>query len=184
MFCGAARGLHRAGASVAACLRASDLCGARAASLDANARSREVMTTSSVSPPLLLSLPGDTAAIYLLRQGLTIDDKRVERIWQREGLKVPHKQPKRGWLWLTDRSCIRPPEQRHTTLSRTHPRRTQVSDVQVLDEFTHECLAIRVARKLKAIACDRRSGRTPQSDTSHQHQRCSCPHSPPPLSGG
>ena len=95
------------------------------------------MTTSSVSPPLLLSLPGDTAAIYLLRQGLTIDDKRVERIWQREGLKVPHKQPKRGWLWLTDRSCIRlRPEQRPTTLSRTHPRWTQLSDAQVLDEFT------------------------------------------------
>ena len=33
----------------------------------------------------------------LLRQaGWTINDKRVERIWQREGLKVPHKQPKRG----------------------------------------------------------------------------------------
>ena len=29
----------------------------------------------------------------LLRQaGWTINDKRVERIWQREGLKVPHKQ--------------------------------------------------------------------------------------------
>src|SRR5262249_42952179 len=27
--------------------------------------------------------------------------------WQREGLKVPHKQPKRGRLWLTDGSCIR-----------------------------------------------------------------------------
>ena len=146
-----------------------------------NARSREVMTTSSVSPPILLSLPGDTAAMAICyARGLTIDDKRVERIWQREGLKVPHKQPKRGWLWLTDRSCIRlRPEQRPTTLSRTHPRWTQVSDAQVLDEFTHECLAIRVARKLKAIACDRRSGRTPQSDTSHQHQRCSCPHSPP-----
>src|SRR5215471_3522880 len=35
----------------------------------------------------------------LLRQaGWTINDKRVERIWQREGLKVPHKQPKRGRL--------------------------------------------------------------------------------------
>jgi transposase InsO family protein len=44
----------------------------------------------------------------LLRQaGWTINDKRVERIWRREGLKVPHKQPKRGRLWLTDGSCIR-----------------------------------------------------------------------------
>ena len=37
----------------------------------------------------------------LLRQaGWIINDKRVERIWRREGLKVPHKQPKRGRLWL------------------------------------------------------------------------------------
>jgi hypothetical protein len=44
----------------------------------------------------------------LLRQaGWIINDKRVERIWQREGLKVPHKQPKRGRLWLADGSCIR-----------------------------------------------------------------------------
>jgi transposase InsO family protein len=52
-------------------------------------------------------LPGNTAAYgyrkiaELLRQaGWTINDKRVERIWRREGLKVPQKQPKRGRLWL------------------------------------------------------------------------------------
>jgi putative transposase len=74
----------------------------------------------------------------LLRQaGWTINDKRVERIWQREGLKVPHKQPKRGRLWLANGSCIRlRPEHRKHVWSY---------------EFTHECLAIRVARKLKAI---------------------------------
>jgi hypothetical protein len=33
--------------------------------------------------------------------------KRVYRIWRREGLKVPQKQPKRGRLWLNDGSCIR-----------------------------------------------------------------------------
>ena len=33
--------------------------------------------------------------------------KRVERIWRRERLKVPQKQPKRGRLWLNDGSCIR-----------------------------------------------------------------------------
>jgi putative transposase len=42
----------------------------------------------------------------LLRQaGWAINDKRVERIWRREGLKVPSKQPKRGRLWLADGSC-------------------------------------------------------------------------------
>ena len=31
----------------------------------------------------------------------------MERIWRREGLKVPKKQPKRGRLWLNDGSCVR-----------------------------------------------------------------------------
>ena len=36
-----------------------------------------------------------------------MNHKRVERIWQREGLKVPPKQKKRSRLWLNDGSCIR-----------------------------------------------------------------------------
>jgi putative transposase len=44
----------------------------------------------------------------LLRQaGWAVNRKRVERIWRREGLKVPPRQPKRGRLWLNDGSCIR-----------------------------------------------------------------------------
>ena len=39
--------------------------------------------------------------------GWIVNDKRVERIWRREGLKVPAKQPKRGRLWLNDGSCVR-----------------------------------------------------------------------------
>jgi putative transposase len=31
----------------------------------------------------------------------------VERIWRREGLEVPKRQPKRRRLWLGDGSCIR-----------------------------------------------------------------------------
>ena len=94
----------------------------------------------------------------LLEQaGWLVNDKRVERIWRREGLKVPHKQPKRGRLWLADGSCIRlRPEHRNHVWSydfvedRTHDGR-KYRMLNVLDEFTHECLAIRVARKLKAI---------------------------------
>jgi hypothetical protein len=36
-----------------------------------------------------------------------VNRKRVERLWRREGLKVPRKQPKKGRLWLDDGSCIR-----------------------------------------------------------------------------
>jgi transposase InsO family protein len=40
-------------------------------------------------------------------KGWHVNHKRVERIWRREGLKVPKRQPKRGRLWLNDGSCIR-----------------------------------------------------------------------------
>ena len=39
--------------------------------------------------------------------GWAVNAKRVQRIWRREGLKVPPKQSKRGRLWLNDGSCIR-----------------------------------------------------------------------------
>ena len=39
--------------------------------------------------------------------GWTVNHKRVERIWRREGLKVPARQPSRGRLWLNDESCVR-----------------------------------------------------------------------------
>ena len=39
--------------------------------------------------------------------GMAVGKDRVQRIWRREGLKVPQKQPKRSRLWLNDGSCIR-----------------------------------------------------------------------------
>ena len=94
----------------------------------------------------------------LLRQaGWSVSDGRVERVWRREGLKVPAKQRKRGRLWLTDGSCIRlRPERPNHVWSydlvedRTHDGR-KYRMLNVIDEFTHECLAIRINRKLKVI---------------------------------
>jgi putative transposase len=81
----------------------------------------------------------------------------VERIWRREGLKVPQKQPKRARLWLNDGSCIRlRAEHRNHVWSydfmedRTHNGR-KLRMLNIIDEFTHECLAIRVSRRLKSI---------------------------------
>ena len=93
----------------------------------------------------------------LLRDaGWVVNAKRVERIWRREGLKVPAKQPKRGRLWLNDGSCIRlRPEHRNHVWSydfvedRTQNGR-KFRTLNVVDEFTRECLAIRVARKLNS----------------------------------
>jgi hypothetical protein len=39
--------------------------------------------------------------------GWDVNHKRVARIWRREGLKVPTRQPKRARLWLNDGSCVR-----------------------------------------------------------------------------
>jgi putative transposase len=94
----------------------------------------------------------------LLREaGWLVNTKRVERIWRREGLKVPQKQPKKGRLWLNDGSCIRlrPKYPNHVwsydfVEDRTHDGR-KFRMLNVIDEFTRECLAIRVNRKLKAI---------------------------------
>ncbi|MCO5088766.1 MAG: IS3 family transposase [Methylobacteriaceae bacterium] len=88
--------------------------------------------------------------------GWAVNDKRVERIWRREGLKVPAKQPKRGRLWLNDGSCIRLRAERPNHVwsydfveDRTHEGR-KYRMLNIVDEFTHECLAIRIARKLKS----------------------------------
>jgi len=93
----------------------------------------------------------------LLREaGWAVNKKRVERIWRCEGLKVPQKQPKRSRLWLNDGSCIRlrPERPNHVwsydfVTDRSHDGRA-FRMLCVIDEFTRESLAIRVARKLKA----------------------------------
>ena len=93
----------------------------------------------------------------LRRDGWTVNVKRVERIWRREGLKVPARQPKRSRLWLNDGSCVRlrPKRPDHVwsydfVEHRTHNGR-KYRMLNVIDEFTRECLAIRVSRKLKAL---------------------------------
>ena len=95
-------------------------------------------------------------AAMLRDAGWVVNIKRVERIWRREGLKVPQKQPKRGRLWLNDGSCIRlrPLYPNHIwsydfVEDRTHNGR-KYRMLNVIDEFTRECLAIRVNRKLRS----------------------------------
>jgi len=93
----------------------------------------------------------------LLRQaGWRVNAKRIERLWRQEGLKVPARQPKRGRLWLTEASCVRlrPAHPNHVWAydfvhERTHDGRA-LRMLTVVDEYTRECLAIRVARRLTA----------------------------------
>jgi putative transposase len=94
----------------------------------------------------------------LLRaEGWHCNHKRVERIWRREGLKVPARQPKRGKLWLNDGSCVRlrPERPNHVWAydfveDRTRDGR-KIRMLNVVDEFTRRCLVLRVASC--AISC-------------------------------
>jgi len=92
----------------------------------------------------------------LVDEGWRVSVKRVYRIWRREGLKVPKKQPKRGRLWLNDGSCIRlrPERPDHVWSYDFVQDRTQdgrpIRMLTVIDEFTRRCLAIVVARRLRS----------------------------------
>ena len=85
-----------------------------------------------------------------------VNHKKVERIWRREGLKVPQKQPKRRRLWLNDGSCIRlrPEHKDHVwsydfVMARTSDGRA-FRILTILDEYTRECLAMRVDRHISS----------------------------------
>lgn len=85
-----------------------------------------------------------------------VNHMRVERIWRREGLKVPQKQPKRGRLWLKDGSCIRlrPERKGHVwsydmAMERTSDGRP-LRILAIIDEYTRECLALHVARRIRS----------------------------------
>jgi transposase InsO family protein len=86
--------------------------------------------------------------------GWQLNVKRVERIWLAEGLKVPKRHPKRGRLWLADGSCIRlRPEHRNHVWAYDfvceHTRDGRALKLlTVIDEYTRECLAIVVERRI------------------------------------
>ena len=94
----------------------------------------------------------------LLRQrGWSVGKDRVQRIWRREGLKVPKKQRPRGRLWLNDGTCVRLRAERANHVwsydfvhHATHDGRS-VRLLTLVDEFTREALAIKVARKLNSM---------------------------------
>ena len=98
----------------------------------------------------------------LVDAGWQVGCDRVQRIWRREGLKVPSKQRPRGWLWLNDGSCIRlRPQHRNHVWSydfveaQTHDGR-KLRLMTLIDEFSRECLAIKVARRINSFGLSRR----------------------------
>jgi putative transposase len=92
----------------------------------------------------------------LQSEGFRVNHKRIERLWRREGLKVPQKQPKRKRLWLNDGSCVRlrPRYKNHVwSYDFVHDRTYNGKAIRmltVIDEHTRECLAIEADRKLNS----------------------------------
>jgi putative transposase len=115
----------------------------------------ELLVTEIVDLASRFGRYGYRTVTGLLRlSGWRVNKKRVERIWKQEGLKVPRKQPKRGRLWLNDGSCIRlrPQHKDHVwsydfVHDRTHNGRP-LKILTVIDEYTRECLSLRVERSL------------------------------------
>ena len=92
----------------------------------------------------------------LRREGWRVNHKRIERIWKEEGLKVPARQPRRRRLWLNDGSCVRlrPTHEKHVwsydfVEDRTHDGK-KIRMLTLVDEFTRECLALDVERRLRS----------------------------------
>ena len=118
----------------------------------------QALTRDIVELASLFGRYGYRRITALLRtRGWSVNHKRVERIWRREGLKVPGKQPKRARLWLNDGSCIRLRPQRPNHVwaydfvaVRTEDGRA-VRLLVVIDEYSRECLAIRADRHIRAV---------------------------------
>lgn len=97
-----------------------------------------------------------TVTSMLQAEGWDVGKDRVYNIWREEGLKVPQKQPKRARLWLADGSTIR--------LRPEHPNHVWSYDfvadttrdgrpfriLNIIDEYTRECLAAYVARRIRS----------------------------------
>ena len=95
--------------------------------------------------------------VLLQSEGWQVGKDRVQRIWRREGLKVPQKQRPRARLWLNNGSCVRlrPVRPNHVwsydfVSAITHDGRA-LRILTLIDEYTRECLAIRVARRLSSL---------------------------------
>ena len=80
----------------------------------------------------------------------------MEHLWRKEGLKVPQKQPKKKRLWLNDGSCIRQKPQFKDHVWSYDFVATRTEDglslriPTLIDEYTRECLALKVARRLRS----------------------------------
>ena len=95
-------------------------------------------------------------AALLRAEGWDVNDKRVHRLWRREGLKVPKRQRRRRRLGHSANSCTRRRAERMNqvwtydfVLDRTEDGK-RLKILTIVDEYTRECLDLVVARNITA----------------------------------
>jgi transposase InsO family protein len=93
-------------------------------------------------------------AALLRREGFRAGFDRVYRLWRREGLKVPKSRRKRRRLGTSANGCVRRRVRRPNEVwawdfifDRTTSG-TSLKWLSVIDEFTRECLCLKVARRM------------------------------------
>jgi len=95
-------------------------------------------------------------AILSKQEGWRVNVKRIYRLWRTEGLKVPTKRCKKRRLGTSDNGCIR-----QRAAHKDHvwtwdfifdvtANGRSIKWLYIVDEFTRECLALEVNRKMTA----------------------------------
>jgi putative transposase len=95
-------------------------------------------------------------AALLRVEGWRANDKRVRRLWRREGLKIPKKVKKKRRLGHDGNGCTRRRATRANEVWSYDFLFDQTADgrrlkiLPIVDEYTRECLVMLVARRLTA----------------------------------
>lgn len=95
-------------------------------------------------------------AALLRREGGRVNRKRVYRLWRQEGLQVPHRSHKRRRCGGSKNGCTRKKARYPNHVWTYDFLYDQTEDgrrlklLPVVDEFTRECLALEVERRMEA----------------------------------
>ena len=112
--------------------------------------------TCDVTPPSTSDSDTDAFVLCFAGKVARVSLGRVQRLWRREGLRVPQKRRKRRRLGAASNSCTRLSAVRPNhvwTYDFVHDRTEDGRQLKVLtlvDEFTRESLCLHVARHIKA----------------------------------
>lgn len=91
-------------------------------------------------------------AVILRREGSQVNHKRVQRIWQAEGLQLPRRKPRKRRCGPRGEAIHKAQYQNHVWsydfLEEHTVRGKRLRILAIIDEFTRECLALLVDRSI------------------------------------